>query len=131
MPIASVQMEVTDELKVNLERILRGIKEGQAKGARVVVFPETALSGFREEAIQKPGWAAIEEAQKQIADEAARHKLYVIYGCATNSGQEKPFNSAIVVGPDGAEVTRYHKMFPESYFEPGTHLSLFEIDGVR
>jgi predicted amidohydrolase len=37
---------------------------------------------------------------------------------------------AVLIGPDGGEITRYHKMAPERWFKPGDHLALFEIDGV-
>ncbi len=127
--IASVQMEVTAELEVNLARMLQGIEEAKAEGARVVLFPEMVLSGFSEAAI-KENWDALPEAEAKIAAMAKDLDLYVLYGVATDSGQEKPFNSAIMVGPDGEEVTRYHKMFPEDWFTPGDHLAYFEVDGV-
>ncbi len=44
MRIASVQMEVTEELEVNLARMLQGIEEAKAEGARVVLFP--ACEGY-------------------------------------------------------------------------------------
>lgn len=129
MTVASVQMEVTDDLDVNLNRILEGIDAAKEEGARVVLFPEMALSGFGEAAVAA-NWDRLPEAQQQIAIRAAAQKMYVLYGSATESGAEKPYNTAILVGPDGAEVTRYHKMFPEGWFTPGDHLALFEIDGV-
>jgi predicted amidohydrolase len=128
--IASIQMEVKDDINQNLDRILKGIQEAKAAGARVVTFPETALSGFFKEAIQSLNWDTLAEAEKKIAATAKENGLYVIHGSATKSGKERPYNSAVVVGPDGAEITRYYKMAPEKHFEPGDHLALFEIDGV-
>ena len=66
----------------------------------------------------------------RIAALAAGRRIHVVYGSATPSPSGRPFNSAIVVGADGAEITRYHKMVPESWFAPGDHLALFEIAGV-
>jgi predicted amidohydrolase len=129
MTIASVQMEVTDDVETNLARILEGIDAAKNEGARVVLFPETALSGFSQTAFTA-NWDKLPDAQQQIAQRAAEQDIYVLYGSATESGEEKPYNSAILIDPDGAEVTRYHKMFPESCFTPGDHLALFEIDGV-
>lgn len=128
--VTSVQMEVTDDLSVNLARILRGVAEAADAGARIAVFPETALSGFSEEAVAALDWDTLEEAMAQVSAAASDHNIYVLYGCATPSGAEQPFNSAILVGPDGTEIMRYHKMVPEAYFEPGDHLALFDIDGV-
>lgn len=128
--IASVQLSVSGDLAENLERILRGIAEAKEAGARVVLFPETALSGFDSQTIATLDGDAVARAMARVAEAAGRHEVYVIYGCATPSGQERPYNSAIVVGPDGREVTRYHKMVPEDWFAPGDHLALFELDGV-
>jgi predicted amidohydrolase len=128
--VASVQMAISDDIGANLARILRGVSEAKQAGARVVAFPETALSGFDSAAIARLDWPQLDQAMSRIADAARTHQVYVLYGCATRSGKERPFNSAILVGPDGAEVTRYHKMVPESHFEPGDHLALFELDGV-
>ena len=128
--IAAIQMEISGDLSVNLDRILRGVSEAKQAGARVVVFPETALSGFDSKTVGGLDWAQVRQAQGRIAEAARGHQAYVLYGCATESGRGKPYNSAILVGPDGGEVMRYHKMVPESYFEPGDHLALFQIDGV-
>jgi predicted amidohydrolase len=128
--VASVQMEVSSQIETNLERILRGIDEAREKGARVVLFPETALSGFDRETVKNLDWDLLGDAMEKISQAAASNGLYVIYGTASKSGKDRPFNSAIVNGPDGKEVFRYHKMVPESWFEPGDHLALFQIDGV-
>jgi predicted amidohydrolase len=128
--VASVQMEVTDDLDRNLARILRGIDEARCAGARVVLFPETALSGFSKETIAALDWKRLEGAIQQVAEAVKKSDIYAFYGCATPSGAAKPYNTAILVGPDGNEVTRYHKMAPEPWFEPGDHLAYFEIDGI-
>ena len=128
--VASVQMEVTSDLGRNLNRIETGLRKAAAAGARVVVFPETALSGFSETAIAALDWAALNTAMDKVANLAKELDCYVIYGSATPSPHEKPYNSAIVAGPDGKEIFRYHKSFPENWFEPGERLALFEIDGI-
>jgi len=128
--VAAVQMEISGEVGGNLSRMLRGIGEAKEAGARVVVFPETALSGFDSKTIAALDWAALEAAMARISEAARERGVYVLYGSATRSGEERPYNSAILVGPDGAEVMRYHKMAPEGHFAPGDRLALFEIDGV-
>lgn len=128
--IASVQMELSNRIEDNLSRILRGIEEARVAGARVVVFPETALSGFDRETIQALNWEQLTNASLRIALAADANNLYVLYGTATESGKDRPFNSAVVIGPDGNEVFRYHKMVPEGWFEPGDRLALFKIDDV-
>ena len=128
--VASIQMEVRDAISENLARIEQGIREAAAAGARVVVFPETALSGFNSKTVASLDWDALDTARRRVAALAKEHNIYVIYGSATCSGKEKPFNSGIVVNPDGEEIQVYHKMYPEDWFTPGDHLALFEIDGI-
>ncbi|MBI3117116.1 MAG: carbon-nitrogen hydrolase family protein [Candidatus Hydrogenedentes bacterium] len=128
--VACVQMEVKPQLQANLERIERGIAEAKAAGARMVLFPETALSGFDEPTIQALDWAALHAAMQRLAELAKANDVYVLYGTATESGKARPYNSAVLLGLDGAEIMRYHKMAPEDWFEPGDHLALFEVDAI-
>lgn len=128
--VASVQMAISDDIDRNLARILRGIEEACAAQARLVLFPETALPGFNRETIEQLDWSKLEQAMHTIAERAKEHDIYVLYGCATPSEEKRPFNSAVLVGPDGEEITRYHKLGPEPWFESGDHLTLFEIDGI-
>jgi len=128
--VASVQMEVSNEIEKNLARIEQGIRDAKKDNARVVLFPETALSGFDEDTIESLDWSKLDRAMERIAGAADENDLYVIYGTATRSAERKPYNTAMVIGPDGEEVFRYHKMVPEGWFEPGNRLALFHIDGV-
>ncbi|MBI1785005.1 carbon-nitrogen hydrolase family protein, partial [Candidatus Sumerlaeota bacterium] len=131
LKVASIQMAISDDVDANLARILRGIDEAAQAGARVVIFPETALSGFNKDTIEKMDWNRLQEKRDAIAARAKERNIYVLYGSATPSGEPRPFNSAILTGPDGREIMRYHKMAPEAWFQPGDHLALFEIDGVK
>ncbi len=51
--IAAIQMAISSDLETNIARIVRGVGEAAEKNARVVLFPETALSGFGRETIQQ------------------------------------------------------------------------------
>lgn len=130
LTVASIQIPVDDHMRVNLDRIGDSVRQASEAGARVAVFPETVLSGFTAEAIGSLDWAALAAAERQLAELAAKHQMYLIYGSATPREGGKPFNTGVVVGPDGNEIERYHKMFPESWFAKGDHLALFEVDGV-
>ena len=128
--VFSVQMPVTGDLDVNLTAIRQGIEEAAQAGARVAVFPETALSGFDRATIAALDWDALQTAMEAVAAAAAANDIYVIYGTATPSPHDRPYNSGMVIGLDGEEIFRYHKSFPEAWFEPGERLALFEIDGI-
>ena len=95
--VAAIQMAITADMDTNLARILRGIGEAAEKNARLVLFPETALSGFDRETIQQLEWERIEQAMETVAACAKKHDLYVLYGCATQSNKERPYNSAVLI----------------------------------
>jgi len=128
--VAAVQMAISADIDTNLARIVRGISAASAAHARLVMFPETALSGFDRKTIDQLDWAKLNQAMRTVALHAKQQGLYILYGCATQSATEKPYNSAVLVGPEGKEITRYHKLGPEPWFKPGDHLTLFEIDGI-
>ena len=128
--VASVQMAISDSINKNLRRMQRGMAEAKAAGARLVLFPETALSGFDKATVEELDWDELREAELDIAAAAESHDIYVLFGSVTRTDEARPFNSAVLVGPDGKEITRYHKMVPERHFTPGDHLALFEIDGI-
>jgi len=128
--VASVQMPIKDDMGANLRHMRQALDEAVGKGARVVVFPETALSGFTEAALAKLNWARLDVAMRELADLAAERKVWIIYGTATRSALDRPYNSAIAVGPDGKERARYHKSFAEARFDGGDRLALFDLDGT-
>jgi N-carbamoylputrescine amidase len=128
--VASIQMANTSDLQANCDRILRGIAEARKASAQVAVFPETALPGFDPKSVSRLSWQELARCEKSIATAAKEAGIHVIYGSVTRREEGRPFNSAVVVGPGGEEITRYHKMVPEDCFEPGDHLAFFEVAGV-
>ncbi len=130
MKIASVQMPVSTQIAENLERILDYIEQAVEQDADIVLFPETALSGFDRETIENLDWETLSKAEDQIAAIAKEKGINIMYGSSTKQEERKPFNSAVVINRNGEEIHRYHKMVPEGWFEPGDHLAYFEIDGI-
>ncbi|HPE74656.1 MAG TPA: nitrilase-related carbon-nitrogen hydrolase [Draconibacterium sp.] len=128
--VASVQMPITGNIHENLEYMKNAIAEARKGNARVVLFPETALSGFFEEDIKSLDWNELNNAMDELARLAKKDNVYIIYGTVTKSSFEKPYNSALVINPEGKCIETYHKSFPERYFEPGEKLALFKIDSI-
>ena len=127
--VACVQMSVDREIEANTAAIIGHIEAQAAKGARVVVFPEAALSGYT----PKPPTATAEQVHaglRRIASACAAAKVYAIVGTMRPQG-ERCLNSAVVIGPDGRERYTYDKLFPvEGYVQAGEHIGFFEIDDV-
>ncbi len=130
LAVAVVQMRSSTNLESNIKRIQAFIRESAAKGARVAVFPECALSGYYEHVITNLTPERIAQAEHNIADTCRDSSMYAVVGLPFRDG-DKLFNSAAVITPEGKVLERYHKVhLAEAWPTPGDHLSLFKIDGV-
>ena len=87
----------------NRARICHLLHEAAAAGARLVVFPEAAISGYSFDSL-KDARRAAEPLRGPTAIELAKHcrslRVYSVLGFLEADG-EKLFNSAMLVGPDG------------------------------
>ncbi len=127
--VASVQMRSTRDWKKNLKRIGHELQACAERGARVAVFPECAVSGYFEDAATRLSAADLQEAEDAIAGSCERYKIYAIVGMPWREGRNL-YDSAIVLGPDGTVIERYHKLqLAEAWPAPGDHLSVFPVDG--
>jgi predicted amidohydrolase len=130
LTVASVQMRSSENLQENVSRISGFVAKCAADGARVVVFPECALSGYYEKAIKNLTENQIREAEKQVATACSEAGVYAIVGLPWRQ-EGKLYNSASVITPDGRVVERYHKIqLAESWPDEGDHLSVFSIDSI-
>ncbi|GAA3732677.1 nitrilase family protein [Salinactinospora qingdaonensis] len=111
--VAALQTEpVLGDNAGNLERALAMMEEAVASGARLLVLPEAAVSGYvftgpehaRAHAEQVPGGPAC----RAWAELCARHGVWVVAGVIERAG-DALYNSAVLLGPDGL-VGRYRKV---------------------
>ena len=121
--VAVVQMVLGPSLEVNRDRIVNWIPKAAAKGARVVVFPEGALS-VRSSAPEGDVPAAVQA----IRDAARANKVYVLFGGWTWSQRHKrATNWMKAIGPDGAELLHYDKLWD---VHDASTPAVFLLDGV-
>ena len=108
MKVAAVQMDVKIlENEYNLKRILDHMEQAAHAGAKLVVFPECALSGYcfssREEAMPAaetvPG-----PSTGKILEAAKRLDVSVVVGMLERAG-DNLFNAAVVITPEGIQGT--------------------------
>ncbi len=131
LTVAAVQMRSTRDLSQNLARICETITDCAGKGARVVVFPECALTGYFEDVVTNLTAAEITRAEEQVAAACRQAGIYAVVGSAYRQ-DERLFDSALVFGPSGQVLERYHKVqLAEEWPQPGDHLSVFKIDSVK
>src|SRR5262245_17084139 len=111
--VAGVQMDCRiGEKRANLEAMERWAREAAGRGARLVVFPECALTGYCfEEAAEAqdvaetiPGPAT--EALSRVAKDLG---IWLVFGMIELSG-ERFFNALAMVGPEGLAGRSYRKI---------------------
>jgi len=108
--IAQIDIAFADRER-NLARIIAVLEESAAKGAKLTVFPEAALSGYCYNSLEEarphaepiPG-----PSTRRLMDVCKKLGVYVIYGLLEANG-ERLFNATALVGPDGV-VCSYRKI---------------------
>jgi predicted amidohydrolase len=104
----------------NLARILALFREAAGQGARLVVFPECAISGYGF-ATLTAGYAAAETIPGPATDALTaicrETGAYTVVGLLERDGSENLYNSAALIGPEGV-VGVYRK----------AHLPLLGVD---
>ena len=128
--VAAVQLRSTRDLAANLARITNSIRQCAQSGARVVVYPECALSGYFADAITNLSAAQLTNAVQQIGVACREAGVHAIVGSAWRDGG-RLFNSALIVAPTGNVIARYDKIqLAESWPAPGDQLFIFRVDGI-
>ncbi|MGM0585787.1 MAG: nitrilase family protein [Pseudomonadota bacterium] len=124
--VACIQMEpVVGDKDRNLARSLAFIDEAAGKGARLIVLPELANSGYvfetREEAFALAEEIPGGPSAAAWAEAAARHGAWIVAGISERSG-DRLYNSSVLIGPEGHVGTfrKVHLWNEENlFFEPG------------
>ncbi|HYX31108.1 MAG TPA: carbon-nitrogen hydrolase family protein [Pyrinomonadaceae bacterium] len=118
--IACAQIDcVLGDPKTNLNKIVSSIRAAAECEAKLVMFPECALTGYAYESLAEaiPFAEQIDGRSSQaIADVCRETNTYAVVGFIEADG-EKYYNAAMLVGPDGV-VGNYRK----------THMPFIGID---
>lgn len=124
--IACIQMEPSfGDTAANVEASVRRIVEAADNGARLIVLPELANTGYvfatREEAFALAEAVPDGPSSRRWMEVAAARDLYIVAGITERDGQSL-YNSAVVIGPSG-HIGTYRKMHlwgqENLFFEPG------------
>jgi predicted amidohydrolase len=99
------------QIEINLERIVDRLAHAAKAGARLVVFPECALSGYgfgsREEG-QAHAVAADSAPVGRVTSACRQHQCFCIFGMLERDGP-RLFNACVLTGPAGVVAT-YRKV---------------------
>jgi NAD+ synthase (glutamine-hydrolysing) len=138
MRIALAQINSTvGDIRGNASLIVDRIRQAKDSGARVVVFPELAVSGYPpEDLLLKDHFVDdCRQALDRIAE--ASHGIVAIVGVPLREGQ-MCFNTAAVLA-DGAVGGWYRKIWlpnyavfdEKRYFEPGERVLVVEVGDTK
>lgn len=142
MQISLAQINpIVGDLEGNREKILRAIREAEAREDDLIVFPELSLTGYPPEDLLLYPYFIEKTAfyLETIAREVRSISAVVGFPRKNSEGGEKSlFNSAALI-QNGKIVGYYDKIllptydvFDERrYFQPGKHVPIWEIKGKK
>lgn len=132
---------IRTDKEANFRRAEPMIRKAAAEGAKIVVTTECFLDGYAiaDKSIPLETYRALGEPIpegryfKRLAALAERLNIHLVAGMLEADG-DKRYNTAVLIGPDGRLIGRYHKqkLGHESVRNtPGKESSVFETPYVR
>ena len=103
--VAAVQLRERPTVSATVARISDLLGEAARNDAQVALFPEAALTGYGPEAVERTSAEDVIAAEKDVRAACRRYSIGAIVGTPRDG-----FNSALVIGADGSELCRQHKM---------------------
>lgn len=123
---------------LSLDRAEQLVAAAASRGARLVVLPEMATTGFTMDTTR----AVADDSPDiiRLGHIARSHSTWLIAGVALREGargSEVAVNAALVIDPTGAIVSTYRKQHlfafagENDHYHPGDRTTIVAIDGVR
>jgi predicted amidohydrolase len=138
--LATAQMEIAPDVRRNGAVLRRMMARAAKDGARLVHFPEGALSGYVKAQIRSwddVDWNALREELEETAEAAGRLGIWAVLGANHRlTPPNRPHNSLYIVSDQGKLAGRYDKRFCSNteindWYSPGAEATIFEIDGFK
>ncbi|MDH5737213.1 MAG: NAD(+) synthase [Gammaproteobacteria bacterium] len=145
MKVCIAQINTTPgDFEANKAAILKGLALADAAGVSVIVFPELTIPGYLSQdliynrAYVDKNLQVLEEIR--VYTEGLNPSLHVVLGYIDrNPAQGKPFlnNAAVIRAGEilavySKQLLPFYDVFDElRYFEPGRHLTILDIEGVK
>ncbi|MDQ7009436.1 MAG: nitrilase-related carbon-nitrogen hydrolase [Candidatus Gracilibacteria bacterium] len=104
----------------------------------LIIFPELSLTGY---VLDKDNIKLAEtefgESIEKVKNLAKKYEVAIMFGFIEKKGNDKPYNSTIVIDKNGETLAKYRKihLFTQSVepdlFSAGEKLETFEFEGVK
>lgn len=135
--IGLAQTRQTASLSENDRTIFRFLEDAARAKVQILCFPETQTVGYRVD-IATPDQVVAPEDLADLHDRVARRcgqlGMACILGTETPQANGKPFNSAMVIGPDGKVLDVHHKTkltpLDAVAYAPGQGFRVVDLFGV-
>jgi predicted amidohydrolase len=133
LKLAAAQMACARRIDDNLARMETMIGAAREKAADLIVFPELAVTGAREDDITAATPQDLARALDWLQQAAKKSQVYVVCGLPWQENNQR-YNCAVVIDPRGQVLTRYAQVVVDrpKLFAPGTSTQAmwFDIQGV-
>ncbi len=125
---------VWEDRPANHARVEAMLEAHRPAAGSLLVLPEMFNSGFSmnvatiTETPERPG-------ERFLAGLARRWNISILAGLVETAGDGRGYNTALLVGPEGRERARYHKLHPFSFagedrhYHPGEQVVTVPLDG--
>ncbi len=110
MKIAAYQFAVTNNIRQNLNTIEKAVIHAAHQDAKLIVFPECALTGYPPRNMENPACISFQilyDAYSTLQCLADKHHMYIVCGTITKDSSGY-YNSVVIFSPDCARQF-YHK----------------------
>ena len=136
-PVCLVQLSLCwENQKKNYNRIFSLLEKNPPPEGSIICLPELFSTGYTMRPHLFSEHPGTSETQDFLASLAKRYHSHIIGSLIVRlPGQNRPFNSAIVLSPEGKTLRRYDKvhLFPlgreSRAYSPGKSISVFSIKG--
>ncbi|MFN4259719.1 MAG: carbon-nitrogen hydrolase family protein [Gemmataceae bacterium] len=140
--IGLAQCRQTASLETNARVIFEFVERAARDGVRILCFPETQTAGYRVDIAtpdQPVEVARLEELHQQLAECCGQLGMACVLGTEipleTNPTRGKPYNSALVISPEGTILGVHHKTkltpLDAVAYSPGPSIETFDLFGVK
>jgi predicted amidohydrolase len=135
LPVSVIQYRPLDGgIHANADEHVRLIEDADDHGARLVLFPELSLTGYRLDLLEHPGsWLAPEDERLgDIREICRRTGITAVLGAALREADGTPRLASVAVHPDGSTEAAFktHLHGPErELFTAGEGPTLIRVDG--